>query len=220
VPVNCPDGEYRIGVNVKDTMAGIGTVTFITPESGAFGGLGHGICDPYTGEVIPIQRGSVNDVRINNVIKGVEGKPGEIRGSFCASRSGTLLKNTDCGVFGILSSVSSSIQPMPAADISEVKLGKASILCTLDEQGVKMYEIEIESINNDASSDTKNFNIRINDKSLIEKTGGIVQGMSGSPIIQNGKLIGAVTHVMVNDPKRGYGIYIGNMLKEVPALLN
>ena len=218
-PIKCHDGEYRIGVNVRDSMAGIGTVTFISCESGAFGGLGHGICDSYTSCVIPIQRGSVNGVKINNIIKGTEGKPGEIRGSFLMDRTGTLLKNTECGVFGILSSVPNNVNAIPAADISEIKTGAATIRCTLDNEGIKSYSIEIESIDKDTSSSTKNFQIKITDKELIEKTGGIIQGMSGSPIIQNGKLVGAITHVMVNDPRKGYGIYIGNMLKQVPALL-
>ena len=218
-PVKCPDGKYRIGINVRDTMAGIGTVTFISCDSGAFGGLGHGICDPYTSDVIPIQRGSTNEVKINNIVKGTDGKPGEIRGSFMSGRTGTLLKNTECGVFGIFSSVPSGKTPLSTADLTEVKTGNATILCTLDNEGVKSYTIEIESIDKDASSNTKNFHIKITDKELLEKTGGIIQGMSGSPIIQNGMLVGAVTHVMVNDPQRGYGIYIGNMLKEVPALL-
>ena len=216
----CTDGEYRLGISVRDSMAGIGTVTFICENSGAFGGLGHGICDSFTGDVIPILRGSVNNVKINNIIKGTGGKPGEIRGSFTPERMGTILKNSEKGVFGILSSVpSQSPQAIPAADVSEIKCGEASILCTLDGEGVKSYTVEIESIDCTAHSKTKNFLIKVTDKALIEKTGGIVQGMSGSPIIQNGRLCGAVTHVLVNEPQKGYGIYIGNMTEEIPALI-
>ncbi len=219
-PAKCPDGEYRLGVNVRDSMAGIGTVTFISPESGAFGGLGHGICDMNSGDVIPILRGCVTDVKINSIVKGSVGAPGEIRGAFTADKKGTLLKNTDCGVFGILGSTPNGIKPMPIADISEIKCGDAYIMCTLDGDGIKSYKIKIEKINSDIHNTTKNFSIKVCDKALLEKTAGIIQGMSGSPIIQNGKIVGAVTHVMINDPQRGFGIYIGNMLKEVPSLLS
>ncbi len=218
-PTKCSDGEYRLGINVRDSMAGIGTVTFISPESGAFGGLGHGICEITTGDVIPIIRGTINNVKINSIVKGEKGTPGEIRGAFTGEKIGTLLKNTECGIFGILGSPPTDIKPMPIAEISEVKTGEAYILCTLDTEGIKKYKIQIEKIDSSPALTTKNFQIKICDNSLLEKTSGIVQGMSGSPIIQNGKIVGAVTHVMVNEPQRGYGIYIGNMLNELPSLL-
>lgn len=219
-PQKCSDGEYRLGVNVRDSLAGIGTVTFISAEYGAFGGLGHGICDIGSGEVIPILRGSVAEVKINSIVKGESGRPGEIRGAFMHGKSGTLLKNTECGVFGIIGKVPADVQPMQAAELQEVKAGEAHIMCTLDGEGVKSYKIEIEKIDGDASHTTKNFQIKVTDRELLEKTNGIVQGMSGSPIIQNGKIVGAVTHVMINEPTKGYGIYIGNMLKEVPEILS
>ncbi len=212
-PVKCSDGEYRLGVNVKDSMAGIGTVTYISADSGEFGGLGHGICDTNTGNVIPLARGTVSKVKINSIMKSENGRPGEIRGSFLQNKTGALLKNTECGVFGILGSVPENIKPMPIAKPCDVKEGEAYILCTLDSEGVKSYKIEIEKIDRDISHTTKNMQIKVIDPALLEKTNGIVQGMSGSPIIQNGKIAGAVTHVMIDNTAKGYGIFAENMLK-------
>ena len=206
------EGKYKTGIWVRDSAAGIGTVTYVVPKTGEFGGLGHGICDGETGELIPMDRGFVTDVKIDSVKKGIAGEPGEIKGHFCANKCGSLKSNTDCGVFGVFSSIPDGLgRPVAPATRYEVKSGAAELVCTLDGEGRQSYSIEISAINLKADG-SKCFVIKVTDPKLIEKTGGIVQGMSGSPIIQNGKLIGAVTHVMINDPTTGYGIFIENML--------
>lgn len=208
------DGKYKTGMWIRDTTAGLGTITYIVPETGEFAGLGHGICDPATGELSNMTRGIVIDVAISGVTRGVKGTPGELRGYFTADKTGVLLRNTRCGVYGAFDTIPFSKIPqpaMPAAARSEVKEGAAWIWSTLDDNEVKRYEIEIVRIDPD-SADNRNFEIVVRDPALLERTGGIVQGMSGSPIIQNGKLAGAVTHVLIGDPTRGYGIFIENML--------
>ncbi len=213
-PVCCADdGKYKTGMYVRDSGAGIGTVTYIFPETLDFGGLGHGICDAETGKLTPMGRGSVVGVTINGVVKGLSGTPGEVRGYFSSGKTGTLLKNTDCGVFGAFASLPQNLksEPMSVGTRNELKAGKAYILSTLDGTQPVKYEIEISDIRLSSMSN-KCFTIKVTDKALLEKSGGIVQGMSGSPIIQNGKLVGAVTHVLINDPTTGYGIFIENML--------
>lgn len=213
-PVYSPvEGRYKSGIYVRDSGAGIGTVTFIIPETLAFGGLGHGICDADTGEIIPIQRGSVVGVTINGVIKGLAGAPGEVKGFFSSGKTGSLIENTECGVFGVFGALPKGCHsdPMPIGSRHELRDGKAHVYCTLDSNTVERYEIEICDIHRDATSN-KCFTVKVTDPRLLEKTGGIIQGMSGSPIIQNGKLVGAVTHVLINDPTTGYGIFIENML--------
>ena len=207
------DGKYKTGIWVKDSTSGIGTVTFIDPKTNAFGGLGHAICDGATGKVVTLNRGIVMDVSINGVIKGQSGTAGELKGSFEAKKIGTLLKNCECGVFGVLAhdAVKSPEELMSVCPKNEVCEGEAYIWCTLDESGPQKYKIQITSIDQ-SSTATKNFRIKVTDEKLLQKSGGIVQGMSGSPIIQNGKLVGAVTHVLINDPTTGYGIFIENML--------
>ena len=206
------EGKYKTGIWVRDSGAGIGTVTYIFPETYDFAGLGHGICDGDTGELVPIYSGVVLDVTVSGIKKGISGEPGEIKGYFGSVKKGTLIKNTDCGVFGRLSEVPDSInKAVDIANRKEIRCGEAEILCTLGKGDRQSYKIEINEINLDAKG-SKCFVIRVTDPALIEKTGGIVQGMSGSPIIQNGKLVGAVTHVMINDPTTGYGIFIENML--------
>ena len=210
------DGRYQCGLLVRDTASGIGTVTFIDPESGLFGGLGHGVCDADTGAIMPLSRGTVTGVRIRSVIRGEKGKPGELRGSITAERIGLLAENNECGVFGALNRLPTDAQSaaIPVGTASEVKEGAATVRCTLGEDGVREYAIEILRIDHSARP-TKSFTVRVTDPALLERTGGIVQGMSGSPIIQNGKLIGAVTHVLVDDPTTGYGIFIENMLSHM-----
>jgi len=199
-PVYSPvEGRYKSGIYVRDSGAGIGTVTFIVPETLAFGGLGHGICDADTGEIIPIQRGSVVGVTINGVTKGLAGAPGEVKGYFSSGKVGSLLENCECGVFGVFGKLPSGThhEPMPVGTRNELKCGKASVYCTLDSNTVEQYEIEISEIRRDDTSN-KSFTVKVTDPRLLDKTGGIIQGMSGSPIIQDGKLVGAVTHVCVN----------------------
>ncbi|MBQ8849101.1 MAG: SpoIVB peptidase [Clostridia bacterium] len=212
------EGRYSIGIYVRDSGAGIGTVTFIVPESRAFAGLGHGICDSTTGRLIPMQRGSVVGVKINGIVKGLSGSPGEVKGYFNSGKTGTLLGNTDCGVYGVLADLPKGIgEPVPVGLRDSVKEGKAYVYTQLDGDKVEKYEIEISDIQKDATGN-KCYTVKITDKALISKTGGIIQGMSGSPIVQNGKLIGAVTHVLINDPTCGYGIFIENMLAQMGDL--
>ncbi len=207
------DGVYRLGLSLRDTASGIGTITYYDPKTGAFGGLGHGICDGDTGEVIPIETGKVTGVILGGVHKGEAGKPGELSGILKDNNLGTIYKNTDCGVFGVLTD-SSALQGATAIPIgtkNDVHEGEATIISTLKNGKSAEYKIEIYDI--DKSSDgSKSFRIRTKDPVLSAISGGIVRGMSGSPIIQDGKLIGAVTHVLVANPEEGYGIFIENML--------
>ena len=214
IPEKDETGVYRAGIWVRDSTAGIGTVTLVNPKNGEFWGLGHGICDTDTGVLMPLLRGNVYDISVVSVRKGKAGAPGELKGYFESSLSGILMKNTATGVYGRFSELdtASLMKPMPLADRQEVKEGDATIYCTLTNSVVTEYTIRIVKITS-PKGDAKNFIIEVTDPRLLEETGGIVQGMSGSTIIQNGKIVGAVTHVMVNDPTRGYGIFIENMLK-------
>lgn len=211
------DGKYKIGVWIKDSTAGIGTVTFIVPDSYIFGGLGHGICDSDGEHLVPVLKGSISDVNICGVIKGECGKPGEIRGSIGDKNIGVLISNTECGAYGVFSEKPdfADCSPLPVALRNEVSEGNATVISTLENGKTEEYSIEIFDIN-PSDTMTKNFMVKVTDPRLLEKSGGIVQGMSGSPIIQNGKIIGAVTHVLINDPTVGYGIFIENMLKNTP----
>ena len=211
--------KYMLGLCVRDSGAGIGTVTYIYPETYSFAGLGHGICSSDSGKLIEMTRGIVSDVTVSGVKKGVAGVPGEIKGIIGTSKVGTLVGNTDCGVYGMFSKCPAGVgKPIPVGLRDEVKSGAAYIICTLDGAGACKYNIEIGSVNY-SEHGSKCFTVTVKDQKLIDKTGGIVQGMSGSPIIQNGKLIGAVTHVMINDPTVGYGIFIENMLDNMPEVL-
>lgn len=218
-----PDGEtsYRAGMWIRDSMAGIGTVTFIDPETNAFGGLGHGICESGGEELIPFSRGVVSPVTVSGIVRGKPGTPGELRGFFSPQKSGALLSNTDCGVFGMFSSCPTGLfcQPIPAADPSEVEAGEATLLCTLDSGGIREYKVMLGNIDRENRQSNKSFTVTVTDPALLEKTGGIVQGMSGSPILQNGKLVGAVTHVLISDPTTGYGIFLTTMLSKMPPIL-
>ncbi len=212
------DGAYKAGLWVRDSTAGIGTVTYYDPKTGNFGGLGHGIYDSETGLLMPLLRGAVVDITLEDIIKGRNGHPGELKGAFGTEKTGTLFGNTSCGVYGVLGKQPQTIcGKMPCAIKSEVKKGSATILSNVDGLGVKEYGIEIVKIYS-GDEPTKNFVIEVTDKELLEKTGGIVRGMSGSPIVQNGKLVGAVTHVLVGEPTRGYGIFIENMLSEAEKI--
>ena len=204
------DGKYHAGIWIRDSAAGIGTVTYIDPKTGEFAGLGHGICDSDTASLLPLSRGIVTEVELNGICKGKKGAPGEIKGTFKGTKIGSLVKNTSKGVYGIYSTVPSGIsKKIKLAKFDEVKEGEATIRCSVSGE-IKEYKIEIKKITK--SDKGKNFSIKVVDDALLQITGGIVQGMSGSPIIQNGKLVGAVTHVTVNDPTEGYGIFIGNMM--------
>ena len=211
---------FKTGVWVKDSTSGIGTVTFFNPTNNAFGGLGHAISDSKSGKAIPVSRGMVLNVSINGVNKGTKGAAGELKGSFLPKKIGILTKNCDCGVFGIMSSsdIKFPQEKLKLCPMNQVKEGDAYIWCTIDETGPQKFNIQIYDIS-PCSGETKNFKVKITDNKLIDKAGGIVQGMSGSPIIQNGRIVGAITHVLINDPTQGYGIFIENMLNSMPDLL-
>ncbi len=215
----CPcdsDGRYRTGLWVRDTGAGIGTVTYVLENGKDFGGLGHGICDGASGCLVPIARGNVLGVTIGGVQKGAVGAPGELKGHFTAGKTGALCANTVCGVYGVLSErPKETAGLLPVGHRDELREGTATCWCTLDEGAPKEYEIKISDIHR-AARDNKCFTVTVTDKALIEKTGGIVQGMSGSPIVQDGRIVGAITHVLIGDPTTGYGIFIENMLENMP----
>lgn len=210
-PVKSSDGSWRAGIWVRDSSAGIGTMTYYDPAKKVFAGLGHAICDVDTGEIMPLHSGEIVDVRITGVHKGESGSPGELRGSFTGAGRGDLCINSQVGIFGRCQSLSGDIQAVPVAMGYEVREGPATIICTLDDNKRQEYEVMVEKVSVGQDHPTKNMVISVTDPRLLEKTGGIVQGMSGSPILQNGKLIGAVTHVFVSDPTRGYAIFIENM---------
>lgn len=207
------NNEYRLGITLKDTTAGIGTITYIDPETGCFGGLGHGICDAESGAVVEIKGGCATEVLLGGIHKGEVGNPGELSGIMTDKLLGKIDKNTEVGVFGRLNSIDTlgDTNAYEIADKNEIKAGEATIISTLKNGKKAEYKIEIYDIDKN-SSGSKSFKIKVKDSALIAITGGIVRGMSGSPIIQNGKLIGAVTHVLVADPTSGYGIFIENML--------
>lgn len=212
-PVNTGENEYKIGVWVKDNLQGIGTLTFITDES--FGALGHGINDTDTGEIVDIRGGSIYNAKIASIVKGSKGTPGELVGSIFYSedqRIGEINVNCVYGIFGIPENLQiDNTQEMSIGLKQDVKLGKAYIRSFVSGEQ-KDYEIRILEIDMSNSDTSKGMKIEIVDNDLIELTNGIVQGMSGTPIIQNGKVIGAVTHVFVQNSTKGYGTFIENML--------
>lgn len=205
------DSGYKAGIWVRDSTAGIGTITFYDPSTNRFGGLGHPVCDSDTGEIVPISGGETAEVNITDVVKGYSGKPGELHGSFKSEKStGRIYTNNKYGIFGEMFSGKGSKAAVPMGMKQEIKTGAATIYTTIDENGSREFQISIEKIDY-KNSGTKNMTIKVTDPELLQKTGGIVQGMSGSPIMQDGKIIGAVTHVLVSDPQKGYGIFCENM---------
>lgn len=218
-PVKTDEDEYKIGLWVRDSAAGVGTVTFYEPETKNFGALGHGIADIDTGKLLNIASGEFVTTRVLNITKGEKGNPGKIQGTIENQQTiGEISKNTGFGIYGKVDNISSldidASKEMEVALRDEIKLGKAKILCNLDSKNVQEYEIEIKKIYKENNYNNKSMEIEITDERLINKTGGIIQGMSGSPIIQNGKFVGAVTHVLVNNPKEGYAVFGDLMLKQ------
>ncbi len=208
------DGQYKIGLWVRDSTAGIGTLTFYDPSGNCFAGLGHGICDSDTGQLMPLLSGDIVPVTISGVTKGVNGTPGELRGYFTDDSSeGTLNANVAAGVYGTMKNPVQG-QAVKIAMKQDVQSGPAKIYATISGNTPQYYDITIEKIDCRDGVDSKNLVIRVTDQKLLTQTGGIVQGMSGSPILQNGKLVGAVTHVFVSDPTRGYGIFAESMLTQ------
>lgn len=203
-------GKYKAGLWVRDSTAGLGTVTFYNSFDNSFAGLGHGIYDVDTNEIMPMNSGEVFSAYVNGIYKSSSGSVGELCGVIKGRSMGQLCVNNDLGVYGYTKTSKRDL--IPVAVKQEVTTGAAKIYCTLDDGGVKGYDIEIKKIISNSNSVNKDMIIMVTDKSLLEKTGGIVQGMSGSPIIQNGKLVGAVTHVFVNDPTKGYAIFVEKMI--------
>ena len=216
-PVLASDNSYKLGIWIKDDAQGIGTITYVTKEGG-FGALGHGISDGDTGAIISSSTGDLYCSEILSIKKGDYGTPGELQGVIkygVPEHLGKISENTDCGIFGYIDENrvdDMQIAWYPVAFKQEITQGPAFIISTVMNE-TKEYEIEIEDIFWSPQTVNKCFAIRVTDQDLLAETGGIVQGLSGSPIIQNGKLVGAVTHVLVNDPTRGYGIFIENMIK-------
>lgn len=219
-PVKTNNNQYKLGLWVRDSAAGVGTVTFYDPTTNSFAALGHGITDIDTEELINIDSGEFVTTRVLNIAKGKSGTPGKIQGSIeNQSNIGTITKNSKFGIYGnVLDPLSLNLDYSNQIDIAlreEIKLGNAKILCSLDGSEPKEYDIEIENIFRENNYDNKSMKIRVTDKDLIDKTGGIIQGMSGAPIIQNGKFVGAVTHVLVNNPTEGYAVFGDIMLKQL-----
>lgn len=203
-------GDYSIGAWVRDSMAGIGTMTYYDPKSGEFGALGHGITDVDTAQLMPFSNGSILPSTVKAVRRGAVGSAGELRGDFDLSRDlGPLRANTDHGIFGTLEQASPPGEAMP---VGVPQAGKATVRTNVEGDAVREYAIEILTAQPGAEGG-RELLLSVTDPGLLAKTGGIVQGMSGSPILQNGHLVGAVTHVLLNDPSRGYGISMETMLK-------
>ena len=217
-PEIASDGSAKLGLWVRDDIAGIGTLTFVT-EDHAYGALGHGVNDIDTGELIKIEDGGIYETKITGISKGMRGTPGEVTGLirfYDASYLGTIRVNGTNGIYGELAHMPKELENeawIPVGYKQEIKKGRAQIICSVAGQR-KAYDIEIEAVDHHPKEENKAIRYRVVDEELLEDTGGIIQGMSGSPIIQNGCLIGAVTHVFVDDPTRGYGIFSESMLQE------
>ncbi len=212
-PAETPDGDSRLGLWLRDGVTGIGTITYIDPETGAFGALGHGVNDMESGTLLPVEGGDVCRARIVDVKRGEAGEPGELSGSFNAGDTiGHIEENTRHGIFGVMEQSFAELhEAMPVAEPGEIVSGPATILACVDGSAVREYAVEIAKAGF-VAGDGRDLTIRVTDPELLARTGGIVQGMSGSPILQNGKLVGAVTHVLTGDPTRGYGIFAEHML--------
>ena len=215
-PVETEDGSYKLGIWVRDNIQGIGTLTYVEPN-GTFGALGHGISDADTGERLEISDGDLYRADILSIRKGTAGTPGELRGVINyreENRIGTICGNSQYGIRGQMEpgKYTESMKKIPTGLKQEIQTGKAEIRCDIGD-GIREYQCEILEIDSNARDTNKCFVLRITDDDLLSRTGGIVQGMSGSPVLQNGKLIGAITHVFVNDPTKGYGIFIENMME-------
>lgn len=218
-PIKHKTGVYKIGLWVRDSAAGVGTVTFYSEQTGAFAALGHGITDIDTGKLIETSSGEIDNVSIISIVKGITEEPGKIQGTLKSnSIIGSIYKNTEFGIYGIVKNLSNldidKSRKMNVASRQEIKIGNATILSNVDGE-FKEYDIEIQKTYLNNNYDNKSMVIKITDEELINKTGGIVQGMSGSPIIQEGKFCGAITHVFVNNPTIGYGVFADKMIQEL-----
>ncbi len=219
-PVQVSNKEYKLGLWVKDAATGVGTLTYYEPTTKSFAALGHGITDNDTDSLINIESGNVVTSRVISIQKGEQGKPGEIRGSIINQPTiGTVYKNTDFGIYGELTNLSNLNidynKKIQIALRNEIKIGNAKMLCSVDGKETKEYDIKIEKIYDSNNTNNKSMMIEVTDEELIGKTGGIIRGLSGAPIIQNGKFVGAVTNVLVNSPTKGYAIFADMMIKEM-----
>ena len=219
-PVKSGEEGYKLGLWVRDAAAGVGTLTFYEPDTKMFATLGHGILDVDTSDLIKIANGELVTTNILNIQKGEKGKPGEIRGTIESGYTlGRITKNTAFGVYGLLDAPSYlSISAKDAVEVAsreEIKTEPAQIICELENGKIQYFDIEIQKIFIGNNEDNKSMLLKVTDEALLEKTGGIIQGMSGAPIVQEGKFIGAVTHVLVNDPSQGYGVFADIMLKQM-----
>ena len=218
-PVETANSNYKLGLWVRDAAAGVGTVSYYEPSTNSFAALGHGILDVDTDQLLDIASGEFITTNIVSITKGEKGNPGKIQGSIENQTTvGKISKNTGFGVFGTLNNMDAlNVDTSGAMDIAlrnEIKTGKASIICTLENNVRKEYEVEIQKIFKNNNEDNKSMIIKVTDEELLNTTGGIIQGMSGSPILQDGKVVGALTHVLVNDPTMGYGVFADLMIKQ------
>lgn len=218
-PIKISETEYKLGLWVKEAATGVGTISFYNNKTNEFVALGHGITDPDTGKILDIESGEVLLADFAGIVKGVSGKPGEIKGSSNNNKIiGKVYKNTIFGIVGKIENISglniNKEDELKILSRNEIKEGKASILCEIDD-GVQEYEIEIQKVYLNNNFDNKSMVIKITDEDLINKTGGIVRGMSGSPIIQDGKIAGIITNVLISDPKVGYGVFMDLVLNEM-----
>ncbi|MDO5327893.1 MAG: SpoIVB peptidase [Clostridia bacterium] len=216
-------GLYRMGAWVRDSTAGVGTLSYYDPQNGAYGALGHAINDGDTGKLLPIKTGSLLQADIVDIKKGAKGAPGELRGTFLRRQMilGSIEENTALGIYGRMDApYVNPLYPegLPIGYQETVEIGPAAILSTIDGEGMKEFSVEIIQAARQLAPAQKSMIIRVTDPELLAKTGGIVQGMSGSPIIQNGRIVGAVTHVFVDDPTQGYGLYIEWMLSTAQTM--
>jgi len=219
MPIKVGENEYKIGLWVRDSAAGVGTVTFYSEEMKTFAALGHAITDIDTGDIIKTSSGEIDGVNIVSIVKGVNEEPGKIQGAIRSnSLIGNIYKNTDYGIYGIIKNANNLkidyAKKMNIATREQIILGEASLLSNINGQ-TKEYDIEIQKVFYNNNQDNKSMIIKVTDEELLNKTGGIIQGMSGSPIIQNGKFCGAVTHVFVNNPTIGYAVFADKMVQEL-----
>lgn len=219
-PIQTEENEYKLGLWVKDAATGVGTITFYEKETQSFAALGHGISDNDTNKLIDIDSGEIVTSKLLSIKKGEENKPGEIKGTIINQTTiGKVEKNTPFGIYGKLNNLSSlnidTSEALKVALRNEIKTGEAQIICSVDGNTTKKYDIQIEKIYLQNNSDNKSMLIRVTDEELLEKTGGIIRGLSGAPIVQNGKFIGAVTNVLVANPEIGYAIFGDLMVKQI-----
>ncbi len=216
-PQKSVNGKYKAGIWVRDSSAGIGTVTFYDNNAKMFAGLGHGVCDVDTGKIMPLNNGEAVKAKVNGFYKSTSGNPGELCGVFSDTVIGSLSVNHEMGVYGTLNKPAEK-DTIPVALENEVELGAAKMITTIDDGGPQYYDIEIIKIYPSSDMSARNMIIKVTDPVLLEKTGGIVQGMSGSPIIQNSMLVGAVTHVFVSEPSQGYAVFAQRMVNTMDSL--